>query len=193
MKIIVGLGNPGLEYERTRHNLGFYFVDRFLEERGCTPFSPLLGSQVSLNNSLASYKFLLCKPFEFMNDSGKTLRRIIDQLKIPVDNVLIIYDELDVSLGKLKVTKRRETQISHRGVKDITLHFPEAVFLKIKVGIGPEYRKNLVIKKYVMEKFTLSEWGVISELEREIFQLFEKFIQLPDKLLSDPINYLLRK
>ncbi|AFN64941.1 peptidyl-tRNA hydrolase [Mycoplasma wenyonii str. Massachusetts] len=191
MKIIVGLGNPTKEYENTRHNLGFQVIDQIQAKLGCSPFSLVNGSMVSKNNSLKGNSFILCKPYEYMNSSGQSLKKTLRELKLDFENVLLIYDELDISIGNYKLIKRKEEKIKHLGVRNVETSFPLSQCLKLKVGIRPTVtNESLVIRNYVMENFTLDERNILDQLQDSIFQLVKRFILLSEKELKDPINYL---
>ncbi|CBZ40365.1 aminoacyl-tRNA hydrolase [Mycoplasma suis] len=192
MKVIIALGNPGKEYENTRHNVGFHILDKFHSLHNCSPFENFLGSQISKGNFLNGNKFILCKPYEFMNNSGKTFIKLFHFLKLDINNVLLIYDELDVPLGSYTLTKRKEKKISHNGVRDLENFFPLDSILKIKVGIRPQSGKNLIIKDFVMDKFSPEEEKQISSLEKNFFSIIEKFISLNEKEIQNPINYIKR-
>ncbi|PYC99695.1 peptidyl-tRNA hydrolase [Microbacterium esteraromaticum] len=177
MKIIVGLGNPTSKYENTRHNLGFLIIDYLRTELDCSSFNLVNGSLVSKNNALGGNVFLLCKPFEYMNNSGKTLKKTLQTLNFEFENVLLIYDELDIEFGKYKLIKRKEEKIKHLGVRDIELAFPFSECLKLKVGIRPQsVSSGLVIRDYVMEEFSSSERRSLLPLFESILHLVKRFI-----------------
>lgn len=191
MKIIVGLGNPTSKYSNTRHNLGFLVIDYLRTELGGSTFNLVGGSLVSKSNVLGGNIFMLCKPWEYMNNSGTTLKKTLQSLNFKFENVLLIYDELDIELGKYKLTKRKEEKIKHLGVRDVELAFPNAEFLKLKVGIRPPTPcPRLVIRDYVMEDFTVSESKALLPVFESILHLVKRFILLRGKELQDPINYL---
>ncbi|AFO51722.1 peptidyl-tRNA hydrolase [Candidatus Mycoplasma haematolamae str. Purdue] len=146
-----------------------------------------MGSLISVNEN-----YVLCKPCEYMNNSGQTLSRVLRELKIDISRVLLVYDELDIGVGRYKLTKRKERQVAHRGVRDIDTRYPLDSILKLKVGIAPLENQRLVIKEFVMQDFLEEELEKISKIEGEIFKIFERFISLSDEELEDPINYIKR-
>ncbi|AGX89149.1 aminoacyl-tRNA hydrolase [Mycoplasma parvum] len=194
MKVIVALGNPGKEYENTRHNVGFYLLDKFHFLNNCSNYESFLGSQISKNRTFKDKEisYILCKPYEFMNNSGKSFIKLFHFLKLNIQNVLLIYDELDIPLGKYSLTKRKEKKISHLGVKNLESFFPLDSILKLKIGIRPNNSKNLIIKHFVMENFYIEEKNQINLLEKEIFEIIKKFLFLDEKEILNPINYLKR-
>ncbi len=133
MKLIVGLGNPGKEYENTRHNIGFIFIDYFAEKNKKTidkeKFNGLY-TQANINDE----KVILLKPLSYMNLSGEVVRRFVDYFKIDINNILIISDDLDMNFGKLRLRPDGSSG-GHNGLKNIALNLNTEKFKRLKVGI----------------------------------------------------------
>jgi len=142
MHIIVGLGNPGKKYAGTRHNAGFEVLDHFAEKHGIKinkiKFKGLLGEA-----TLKGEKVLLLKPQTFMNLSGRSVREIAEFYKIEIDRLIVVYDDIDTPLGKIRIRKKGSAG-THNGMKDIIYNLMTDEFPRIRIGIGSSGNKNLV-------------------------------------------------
>ncbi|KMZ96337.1 hypothetical protein PVNG_02475 [Plasmodium vivax North Korean] len=125
-----------------------------------------------------------------MNNSGKTLFKVLSALKIDISQALLVYDELDVVLGKVSLSKKEEKKVSHRGVQDVIVNFPRRKILKLKVGIRPFSAKKIEIRSFVMEDFSSEELEKVLEIKSTIFRIFQGFIDLSEKHMQNPLNYL---
>lgn len=148
MYLIVGLGNPGREYERTRHNMGFMAIEAVANKYQVSfskqKFGGIYG-EFQLNNE----KVILLKPQKYINLSGEVIRLYIDYFKIPIENVLIIHDDLDLEFGKFKI-KYKGSSGGHNGLKNIEQHLGTQNYKRIKLGISND--KNIDTKDYVLGK-----------------------------------------
>ncbi len=142
MILIVGLGNPGKKYEKTRHNIGHLLVDRlvFLNQKG----------------------IILQKSKSFMNESGKTVKLLIKKYKLKTKNIIIIHDDLDLPLGKIRIVKNRGSA-GHRGVESIIQELKTKDFARIRIGIQPKMGKPHNPEKFVLQKFTKEEEEILEE------------------------------
>lgn len=146
MKLVVGLGNPGKEYEKTRHNIGFMSLDNFLKEVSWKKkFNGLLFEQ-NINNE----KFLFFKPMSYMNLSGLPIAKIVNFYNIAADDILIIHDDLDLSIGKMKLKKGGKSG-GHNGIKSIEQALKTNNFNRLKIGIGRD--QQMLVSDYVLSKF----------------------------------------
>ena len=160
MKLIVGLGNYGKEYEHTRHNVGFDTVDLLADS---------LGESIDKNGFHSLYKkvkymdedLLLVKPQTYMNNSGIAVKEIADYFKIDLEDIVVIHDEMDIKPGHLKF-KMGGKSAGHNGIKSITEHLGSDKYLHIKIGIGkPEYNViDFVLGKYKGEEKDLIEKSI---------------------------------
>jgi PTH1 family peptidyl-tRNA hydrolase len=134
VKVIVGLGNPGVHYERTRHNIGFQVVDRLAEINhiliSTKRFKSLYGT-----GSIDSEKVILVKPVTFMNRSGEAVKKTINFFQVGIEDLIVIHDDLDLPFGRLRF-KRRGSDGGHQGVRSIIESMGKNTFLRLKVGIG---------------------------------------------------------
>lgn len=159
MKLIVGLGNPGKEYEGTRHNCGFMVIDKLAEK---------LNVNVDLSKFKGLYtKFkyrgedvILLKPQTYMNLSGESVNAIMQFFKIEKDDLLVIYDDLDMPVGKLRLRKTGSAG-GHNGIKNIIAHLNSQDFKRIRVGI--DRHKYMKVVDYVLSRFTKEENEAISQ------------------------------
>lgn len=159
MYIIAGLGNPGRRYEQTRHNIGFLTVDRIAEELGIRTdrikFQSLVGETV-----FSGQKIVLMKPQTYMNLSGRAVREIMNFYKLPPENLIVIYDDIDIAQGKIRVRKSGSAG-THNGMRDIIYQLQSDRFPRIRVGIGGEIRGDLA--DFVIGGFSKEEVPLLEE------------------------------
>ena len=147
--LLVGLGNPGAEYARTRHNIGFMALDRIADDHGFAPWRTKFQGQLC-EGRLGTEKVLLLKPETFMNLSGQSVGETMRFYKLDVDDVTVLHDELDLAPGKVKV-KQGGGHAGHNGLRSIHSHIGEA-YERVRLGIGHPGRKDLV-SAYVLKDF----------------------------------------
>lgn len=140
MKLVVGLGNPGKEYERTRHNMGFEALDKIAEMlRADIDRSNFKGLYALVKNPAIPEPIILLKPQTFMNLSGESVRAAMDFFKIGVEDLLVIYDDMAIEEGKIRLRPSGSAG-SHNGMKNIILHVGTEGFKRLRIGIGePEH------------------------------------------------------
>ncbi len=161
--LIVGLGNPGAEYEDTRHNIGFKVVDAIAQSRGAS-FAPARLGEVSTFRFKAR-TFVLLKPSTYMNLSGKAVRYWMDAEKIPVENVLVITDDLALPFGTLRI-RGKGSDGGHNGLKDIQAVLNTTQYPRLRFGIGDAFHRGAQVD-YVLGKWTAEERNALPErLER---------------------------
>lgn len=165
IQLIVGLGNPGPEYEPTRHNAGFWFVDELAARcqqsfRGESRFHGEVARCV-----LEGRECRLLKPQTFMNRSGQSARALAQFFKIPPEAMLVVHDELDLPAGSVKL-KRGGGHGGHNGLRDLISHLGGKDFYRLRVGIGHPGHKDQVVD-YVLKKPSQSDRGLIEEALRD--------------------------
>ncbi len=134
MRLVVGLGNPGSEYQDNRHNLGFRVVDELLARaRGNTPRAKF-GAELS-EVTIAGERVLLCKPMEYMNVSGQAVARVAGFWKVPVSDIVVVHDELDLPFGRLKLGAGGGHG-GHNGVRSLLADLGDPAFARVRVGVG---------------------------------------------------------
>ncbi len=148
---IAGLGNPGKEYERTRHNIGFLAVEHLSNVLGFGNFS-LWKKEIEFSCGIfAGKKIWLLKPLSYMNNSGAPLKKFLDFYKIDYPNLLIIFDDISIDLGNIRIRKCGSAG-GHNGVKSIIEHFSTDCIKRIKIGVGPVPAK-FDLKNFVLGNF----------------------------------------
>ena len=158
--IIVGLGNPGKEYEKTRHNTGFITIDKLANkyniEINKEKHKALVGS-----GTIEGEKVILVKPQTYMNLSGEAAREVLDFYKEDVRNVIAIFDDIDLPLGNIRI-KEKGSAGTHNGVKSLVKELGSQDFKRVKVGIGsPTGQMDLI--SHVLGKFSNEEWEKIDK------------------------------
>ena len=146
--LIVGLGNPGKQYDLTRHNAGFLCLDLLAQENGFKinklKFNALIGDAV-----IASKRCLAVKPQTFMNNSGEAVRDIAAFYKIPPEKIIVIFDDISLPCGKLRI-RRKGTDGGHNGIKSIIYQLQSDQFPRIKLGIGAKAHPDQPLADWVL-------------------------------------------
>ncbi|MFH1012842.1 MAG: aminoacyl-tRNA hydrolase [Candidatus Peregrinibacteria bacterium] len=167
MKLIVGLGNPGKDYEGTRHNAGFMAVDHLVESWELDPFQPSEKHKAEITEGqIAGEKVILAKPQTFMNLSGQAVASIADFYKIPPQDVMVIYDEADLPFGTLRVSKGGSSA-GHNGVKSLMAHVGDA-FTRIRLGIKPVTPFPGALEDYVLGRLTGEEKTQLKDVIKKV-------------------------
>ena len=148
--LIVGLGNPGSKYSQTRHNAGFWFLDALLKEAATGLRTQTKLSAEVCRTQLFGRDCVLAKPTTFMNHSGQAVRAVMDYYRVPTENVLVAYDELDLPAGTARL-KQGGGHGGHNGMRDIFRHLPDTDFMRLRIGIGHPGFKDAVTA-YVLSR-----------------------------------------
>jgi len=155
MILIVGLGNPEKKYAKTRHNIGFRVID-------------------TLRNELPNKDIILLKPETFMNDSGRAAKAMISYYKIPLENLYVIHDDIDLPFGTIRVSKD-SSSAGHKGVQSIIDELGTQNFTRIRIGIRPQKEVDTI--KFVLQEFSKEE-------EKQLLEIIKKAVE-QIKLLFD--------
>lgn len=170
MYIIAGLGNPTREYEKTRHNVGFDVIDVLADKFGTTveekKFSGLYGRTI-----IAGEKVILLKPQTFMNLSGESVRAAADFYKIDPDHIIVIYDDISLDVGQLRI-RTKGSAGGHNGIKSIIAHLGTQEFPRIKVGVGDK-PPRMDLADYVLSRFSKEDRGLMEDAFKEAAQAVE--------------------
>ena len=158
MKLIVGLGNPGDKYKKTRHNLGFLMVDYLAagdkwkenKKANCLYIKKLIGLE----------EVELIKPLTFMNSSGQAVNYIQKKHRLKPENILIIHDEIDLPLGEIRIQQGRGAA-GHKGVQSVINQLGTKDFIRMRIGIEPDKSQIIDTEKFVLEKFTSQEEKIV--------------------------------
>lgn len=160
MKCIVGLGNPGKKYANTRHNIGFMVIEE-LEKRHAFQLNKQKFKCDYYIDSFGSEKILFVKPQTFMNLSGEGVRPLLDYYKVDFSDVLVIYDDLDLPTGKIRL-REKGGHGGHNGIRSLIDHLGTKEFKRLRIGIGrPEDRTPVV--NYVLQPFSKSEMNEVND------------------------------
>ncbi|MBU0546691.1 aminoacyl-tRNA hydrolase [Patescibacteria group bacterium] len=164
MLIIVGLGNPGDKFKNTRHNVGFMTLDKIKEKNDFPDFNLSKKFQAKMSESFWNNdKVILVKPQTFMNESGKAVRRIIENYKLKIVDLLVIHDDIDILIGKVKFSKD-SSSAGHKGVQSIINILKSKNFARLRIGILPQKGKTRKTEEFVLQKFSQEEKGVIEKI-----------------------------
>ena len=174
--LIVGLGNPGQKYEHTRHNMGFLTVDLMAEKQGVKLNKVKFKAAFNIMN-FADAKCLVMKPQTYMNLSGEAVREAAQFYKVPADHVLVIYDDVSLPVGKLRVRPTGSAG-GHNGIKNIIAHLGTQEFPRIKIGTGAPAGGGAEMIDWVI--------GVPSQAERKILvDSFERAVKAAADILEN--------
>lgn len=154
MKLLVGLGNPGEKYAGNRHNVGFMAIDEIASQYNAGSFKDKFQGKVA-EIKIGAEKVLLLKPQTYMNDSGRSVQAALKFYKIKPENIIVFYDELDLSPFKVKAKYAGGTG-GHNGIKSLDAHLPSKNYMRVRIGIGHPGSKEKVTP-YVLSDFAKSE------------------------------------
>ena len=179
--LIVGLGNPGEEYEQTRHNIGYMALDRFVktinEENPANSCSFSLDRHAYVaQTKVKGRSLVLVKPTTFMNLSGKAVKYWLDKEKIPVENMLIIVDDLALDLGAIRL-RMGGSDGGHNGLKDIIASLGHNKFNRLRFGIGNNFARGRQID-FVLGKIEGEDWNVVDEKLNTCCDIIKSFVTI---------------
>ncbi len=184
MKLIVGLGNPGKQYENTRHNMGFFYIDKYADKKGVIinkeKFNGLY-AEFNCNNE----KIILLKPLSYINLSGEVIKKYVDYFNIDLKNMLIICDDLDTELGKYRL-RATGSSGGHNGLKNIEALLNTKDYYRLKIGISND--KLIDTKDYVLSKINNDDMQVVNDNSEIICNIIDDFINMDFQLLMTKYN-----
>jgi len=166
MKLIVGLGNYGKKYENTRHNYGFFVIDEFAKRNDFPEFKSSLLSLLSLKGDV-----IIAKPQTYMNNSGKAVKAIADYYKIDPEDIIVVHDDADIEIGKIKEGENRGSA-GHNGIKSIIELLGTKNFKRLRMGIDNSF--DLPLEDVVLKKFNKEEEILILEAINEACSILEE-------------------
>jgi PTH1 family peptidyl-tRNA hydrolase len=174
--LIVGLGNPGVQFANTRHNVGYMFIDLFAEHVGVRAWQEKFSSFVSAVNHEKFGKLILLKPQTFMNSSGRAVAGCVNFFKLSHNDLLVIHDDLDIQVGIAKL-KNAGSHGGHNGLRDIHQSLGTDAYRRIRIGIDRPSDKSMV-KDYVLSDFTKAEREEIDLVINKLIQSIDDFLSL---------------
>ncbi len=175
MKLLVGLGNPGREYHWTRHNMGFLLIDELARENRI-PITRRGLKSVYGRGQIAQVEVILAKPQTFMNRSGEAVQRLLHFFKIPIQDLIVLQDDLDLPWGKIRI-RLRGSSGGHRGIESIREALGSGDFVRVKIGIGRPGPPNQDPADYVLDPLERAE-------REEVKTMMEKGAEAVTTLLS---------
>lgn len=185
--LIVGLGNPGTDYDGTRHNIGFACLDSYATENDFDPWinKKDLKSLIT-QKTLGQTRVILAKPTTFMNLSGEAVQAIASFYKISPEHIIVVADELDIPFGQIR-TRVEGSAAGHNGVKSVIQYFGEN-FGRLRIGIGPKTHEQMDSADFVLAKFNSVEQEKMPDLKREVSAILTETIY-GDQLASETRSF----
>ena len=172
MFLIAGLGNPGKEYENTRHNAGFMVLDALADKLGADisekKHKALCGKAV-----IGGQKVILLKPQTYMNSSGESIRAAADYYKVDPEDILVVYDDISLAPGQLRI-RAKGSAGGHNGIKSIIAHLGTQEFPRVRVGVG-EKPPRMDLADYVLGHFTDEDWKTMGERLETAGEIIKSF------------------
>lgn len=159
IKLIVGLGNPGAQYERTRHNVGFLFLDGLVSRANCRWVGESRFDGLLAEIGYVHGRVLLLKPSTFMNRSGQAVSKVARYYKLAPEDILVVHDELDFDVGVVRL-KKDGGHAGHNGLRDIIVHLGSREFYRLRIGIGRPLAGKAVAD-FVLSSPSKSEWDLL--------------------------------
>ena len=185
MYVIVGLGNPGKKYNITRHNIGFEVVDEFARQHSIKMTKVKFKAVVGEGN-IYGEKVLVVKPQTYMNLSGESVMKILSYYNLPLENLIVVYDDIDVETGKLRIRKKGSGG-SHNGMRNIIYLLKDDQFPRLRIGVGrPANGQNLA--DYVLGRFTKDEQEVLIPVVKDAVSAIETMIKEDTDLAMNRYN-----
>jgi PTH1 family peptidyl-tRNA hydrolase len=184
MKLIVGLGNPGKEYYKTRHNVGFDVLENYLNEKNLSLSKEKFNGLYTETN-INGEKIIFLEPQKYMNLSGEVVKKYVDFYKIDISDILIIQDDLDQELGKIKL-KENSSSGGHNGIKNIELHLGTKNYKRLKIGISNN--KNVDTKDYVLGKLSKEDRNILDQSIKKCSNIIDDFLVMDFSRLMNKYN-----
>jgi len=187
--LIVGLGNPGKEFENTRHNAGFLFIDYLKDNFDFLEWEFKKNMNVDISQGrMSNKKIILVKPQTFMNNSGLAVKKAATFFKIPVENIWVVHDDIDIPVGEIKISENRGSA-GHKGIESIISYFKTKDFIRFRIGIKPKIILNQIRKeRFVLGKFNISESKKLKSLQKDFIKVIEIAIDQGIVLAMNEIN-----
>lgn len=183
MKIIIGLGNPGRQYEDTRHNAGFMVVDKFADKHGVdiskARFNALLG-EVFVNGE----KIVLVKPMTYMNNSGQAVGEVLNFYKPDLEDIIVVVDDIEIELGMLRI-RAKNGKGTHNGLKSIFAYLKTDDYAKMKLGVG-KFKRDMDLADFVLARPSKEDDEIIDDL-------IDRAVDALDEFTASPIDIVMNK
>lgn len=184
MLVIVGLGNPGNEYKNTYHNVGFMALDAFAKDNGLK-FSSKKYNSLMAKGNLFGENIILLKPQTYMNLSGQAVSQVVRKLKLPLGNLLVVCDDIDLPVGTIRFRKEGSAG-THNGMRNIVENLATTNFARLKIGIGRDERMPL--DRYVLSSIATDSKKILDEKLEKVSDIISRFIETRGKLEGETIS-----
>jgi peptidyl-tRNA hydrolase, PTH1 family len=173
--LIVGLGNVGDNYDKTRHNVGFACVDAFAQSESFDAWIEKKDLKcLYASKTLGANRVIIIKPTTLMNLSGEAVQEAMHYFKVELTRVLVVHDELDIPFGQLRM-RTGGSDAGHNGIKSVTQHMGDA-YGRVRVGIGPKTPEGIDSADFVLQRFSEQELGHMKDLTQEVNAIINEFI-----------------
>ncbi len=187
--LIVGLGNPGAEYDGTRHNIGFEAIDAFAKANDFDPWINKKDMKCLMATArLGDTQVIALKPTTFMNLSGEAVQAVAHFYKIPTERIVAVYDEIDIDFGQIRL-RTGGSSAGHNGVKSLIQHLGED-FGRVRVGIGPKDPDQMDSADFVLAKFSKEQQAQIKNLTRETNAILSEYVFSGGQLSTETRNFI---
>ena len=183
MYLVAGLGNPGKEYDMTRHNIGFHTIDYIADKLG-VKIKKLKYKAIYGECDINGEKVLLVKPQTYMNLSGESISEFVKFFKIPTENVIIISDDIALETGRIRIRKKGSAG-GHNGLKNIIYMLNSENFNRIRIGVGAPTHPDYDLKDFVLGRFTKDE---IPVLEESIIKSYKAVVEIIKRGADSAMN-----
>lgn len=185
MKLIIGLGNPGREYERTRHNIGFEVVDALADKWGIT-LNQAKHKGLYGVGYVNGEKVILLKPMTYMNLSGESIAAVMNYFKVEIEDIAVLYDDLDLAVGKIRL-RQKGSAGGHNGIKSTIAHLGTQEFNRIRIGIGRP-QNGMSVVNHVLGRFSEMEWAEMRDVIKVCEQACGSFLEKPFLQVMNDFN-----
>jgi len=186
LKLIVGLGNPGIKYELTRHNIGYLILD-YIADYLKVKFKPAKGDWYGVSGKYKDFEFYFMKPSTFMNNSGEAVFDFLTSNNIPLNNILVIHDDFQIPFGMIRM-RTKGSDGGHNGVSSIIYRLNTMSFPRMRIGIGKDILKKEEYIDYVLSNFEKDEIADLSELFPTYKDCILSFISEDIKVTMNKFN-----
>ncbi len=189
--LIVGLGNPGKQYDQTRHNVGFLCVDTFVSQsEELSGWVEKKNFKVLLSSGrLADKQVIFIKPTTFMNNSGEAVQAVANFYNLTSTDIVVVHDELDIDFGQIRI-RRGGSSAGHNGVRSISQLIGEE-YGRIRIGIGPQKPQGIKSEDFVLQRFSSKEQAELPSLTKEVMAILSEYIYGAGDLLSETRSFIL--
>lgn len=188
--LIVGLGNPGKQYEGTRHNIGFDCLDEFAKKSDFPDWIIKKDLKSALTaHTLGQTRVTLIKPTTFMNLSGEATQLAANFYKIPAENICLVHDELDVPFGQIR-TRLGGSAAGHNGIKSVTQNIAENTN-RVRIGVGPKSPEQIDSADFILQKFNASEQKNIANLKKEVAAILSEYAYSNQPISADTRSFII--